>query len=200
MDVAFIGLGQMGSGMAGRLIDAGHRVTVWNRDRARSESFERRGARIADNPVDAARSGIVLSMLANDEALEAVSFGDSGLLAASRSLLHVSCSTVSVALTQRLTDAHARAGQRFVSAQVLGRPDVRRPGACRSSLPGPSPTWMKHNRCSMRSAPRRYGWERGRSWRQHRRRRLISELLRSSKRSASRSASPLHKASQQQDG
>jgi 3-hydroxyisobutyrate dehydrogenase-like beta-hydroxyacid dehydrogenase len=137
MDVAFIGLGQMGSGMAGRLIDAGHRVTVWNRDRSKSESFERRGARVADNPADAARSGIVLSMLANDDALEAVSFGATGLLAAGRALLHVSCSTVSVALTRRLTDAHAAAGQRFVSAQVLGRPDVAAVGRLSIIAAGP---------------------------------------------------------------
>ena len=137
MDVAFIGLGQMGSGMAGRLIDAGHRVTVWNRDRSKSEPFKRRGARIADNPADAARSGIVLSMLANDDALEAVSFGDSGLLAAAPRLLHVSCSTVSVALTQRLTDAHGKAGQRFVSAQVLGRPDVAAVGRLSIIAAGP---------------------------------------------------------------
>ena len=127
MDVAMVGLGQMGSGMAGRLIDAGHRVTVWNRDPAKAEPFTRRGASIAATPAEA-RSGAVMTMLANDEAVEAVVFGGAGTLAAGPGLLHVSCSTVSVALTQQLVEAHAAAGQRFVSAQVLGRPDVAAAG------------------------------------------------------------------------
>src|ERR1700760_2195926 len=113
MDVALIGLGQMGSGMAERLIAAGHNVTVWNRDRSKAAPLAARGARVAVTPADAAQSGIVLSMLANDTAVEAVVFGDQGVLAAGRNVLHVSCSTVSVALTDRLTEAHAKAGQRF---------------------------------------------------------------------------------------
>jgi len=139
MDVAFIGLGQMGSGMARQLMDAGHRVTVWNRDRSKTEPFAQRGARVADSPADAARAGIVLSMLADDSALEAVCFGDAGLLAAGPKLLHISCSTVSVALTERLTNAHEKAGQRFVSAQVLGRPDVAASGRLSIIAAGPTP-------------------------------------------------------------
>jgi 3-hydroxyisobutyrate dehydrogenase-like beta-hydroxyacid dehydrogenase len=128
MDVGFVGLGQMGQGMAGRLIDAGHRVTVWNRDRAKAAPFEQRGARVADRPADAARAGVVLTMVANDEALAAVCFDEGGLLSAGAGVLHISCSTVSVALTERLAAAHEEAGQRFASAQVLGRPDVAAAG------------------------------------------------------------------------
>ncbi|MGR6327557.1 NAD(P)-dependent oxidoreductase [Sphingomonas sp. XXL09] len=128
MDVAFIGLGQMGHGMAGRLIDAGHRVTVWNRDTGKAEPFGARGATVAANPADAARSGVAVTMLANDAALEAVCFGHDGLLSAGPGLLHIACSTVSVALTDRLAAAHREAGQGFVSAQVLGRPDVAAAG------------------------------------------------------------------------
>lgn len=128
MDVGFVGLGQMGSGMVRQLIEAGHRVTVWNRDRTKAEPFLERGASIAGSPSEAARAGIVLTMLANDEALEAVCFGDDGLLTAGPGILHVSCSTVSVSLTDRLAAAHGGASQRFVSAQVLGRPDVAAAG------------------------------------------------------------------------
>ena len=128
MDVGFLGLGQMGSGMAGQLIEAGHRVAVWNRDTGKTAPFERRGASVAASPAAAARTGIVMTMLANDDAVEAVAFGDAGILSAGDGILHVSCSTVSVALTERLAEAHARAGQRFVSAQVLGRPDVSAAG------------------------------------------------------------------------
>ena len=127
MEVGFVGLGQMGSPMVAQLIDAGHRLTVWNRDTAKTEPFLKRGASAA-RPADAAGSGIVITMLANDEALEAVSFGKGGLLAGGPGILHISCSTVSVALTEKLTEAHAEAGQRFVSAQVLGRPDIAASG------------------------------------------------------------------------
>lgn len=127
MDVAFIGLGQMGSGMARSLIAAGHTVTVWNRNVAKAEAIA--GAAVAAFPADAAqRQLVVISMLADDAAVEAVTFGKDGILSAGANVLHVSCSTVSVALTDRLTAAHRDAGQRFVSAQVLGRPDAAAAG------------------------------------------------------------------------
>jgi 3-hydroxyisobutyrate dehydrogenase-like beta-hydroxyacid dehydrogenase len=129
MEAGFVGLGQMGSGMAGRLVAAGHAVTVWNRDPAKAEPLVAQGARRAESPAAAARAGgIVFTMLANDAALEAVTQGAEGILAAGEGVLHVSCSTVSVALTERLEVAHRSAGQRFVSAQVLGRPDVAAAG------------------------------------------------------------------------
>lgn len=128
MDVAIIGLGQMGSGMADRLIAAGHHVTVWNRDHSKALPFAERGALIAESPAVAARRGIVLTMLANDSAVDAVCFGESGILEAGPNILHVACSTISVTLTERLATAHAKAGQRFLSAQVLGRPDVAAAG------------------------------------------------------------------------
>lgn len=137
MDVAMIGLGQMGSGMAGQLLEAGHNVTVWNRNRAKAPPFVERGATLADSPAEAARAGIVVTMLANDAALEAVVFGPEGLLGAGPGLLHVSCSTVSVVLTNRLAQAHAEAGQRFISAQVLGRPDVAAAGRLAVIAAGP---------------------------------------------------------------
>lgn len=128
MDVGFVGLGQMGSRMAGQLIASGHRLTVWNRDRTKAEALIKQGATLAESPAHAAASGVVFTMLANDEALEAVTFGKAGLLEAAPDTLHISCSTVSVELTARLTDAHTEVGQRFVSAQVLGRPDVAASG------------------------------------------------------------------------
>ncbi len=126
MDVGLIGLGQMGSGMARSLLAAGHAVTVWNRDPAKAEAIT--GATVAASPADAARGGIVVSMLADDAAVEAVTFGADGILTAGADVLHVSCSTVSVGLTVRLEAAHRAGGQRFVSAQVLGRPDAAAAG------------------------------------------------------------------------
>lgn len=118
----------MGSGMADNLLAAGHQVTVWNRDRAKADPFAERGAAIAANLAATGQAGTVMTMLADDAALEAVSFGEGGLLAAGPGMLHISSSTVSTDLTARLEAAHAAAGQRFVSAQVLGRPDVAAAG------------------------------------------------------------------------
>lgn len=128
MDAGFVGLGQMGQGMAQRLLEAGHRLTVWNRDSAKADALVERGAVRADTPAGAAKAGIVFTMLANDAALEAVTEGEGGILSGGEGVLHVSCSTVSVALTKRLTEAHRARGQRFVSAQVLGRPDAAAAG------------------------------------------------------------------------
>jgi 3-hydroxyisobutyrate dehydrogenase-like beta-hydroxyacid dehydrogenase len=139
MDVGFVGLGQMGAGMAGRLLEAGHRVAVWNRDPAKTAGLVAKGARHAISPADAAKSGIVITMLANDAALEAVTEGAGGLLSAGENVLHISCSTVSVALTERLTEAHAARGQRFVSAQVLGRPNVAAAGGLAIMTAGAEP-------------------------------------------------------------
>ncbi len=126
MDVAFIGLGNMGSAMARNLIRAGHKVTVYNRTRTRAEPLQALGAKIAATPSDAARSaGTLITMLADDYAVEEVMFAPGRALEALRpGGVHISMSTVSVALSRRLTEAHAEQQQHFVAAPVFGRPDV----------------------------------------------------------------------------
>jgi 3-hydroxyisobutyrate dehydrogenase-like beta-hydroxyacid dehydrogenase len=125
MDMGFIGLGNMGAAMAENLLTAGHSVTAHNRSRAKVDALVAVGARPAHTVAEACRGDAVISMLANDEAVEAVTFGDSGILSSLRpGAVHVSCSTISVDLAKRLTEAHAEAGQRFVSAPVFGRPEA----------------------------------------------------------------------------
>jgi len=125
MEVGLIGLGNMGSGMAKSLLHAGHRVTVYNRTRTRAEALTADGAIVAASVADACRPGAVLTMLADDAAVEAAVFANDGILASlSRGGIHVSCSTISVALSDRLAIEHSRAGQHFVSAPVFGRPDA----------------------------------------------------------------------------
>lgn len=125
MDAGFIGLGQMGSGIAKNLLLAGHRLIVYNRTASRTEPLRRQGARVAASVGDACASGVVLTMVADDPALESVVYGENGILAAlPPGGLHVSLSTISVALSDRLTADHARAGQEFVAAPVFGRPDA----------------------------------------------------------------------------
>lgn len=126
MKVGFIGLGNMGHAMARNLRAAGHELAVYNRTREKAETLRQQGARVADSPADAARGAeVVFSMLADDPSLEAVVFGGSGLLAGlGQGAIHVSSSTISVALSERLAEAHAKAGQRYVAAPVFGRPDA----------------------------------------------------------------------------
>jgi 3-hydroxyisobutyrate dehydrogenase-like beta-hydroxyacid dehydrogenase len=122
MDVGMIGLGQMGAGIARNLLKAGHRVRVWNRTRARCEPLLAAGAEAAASPADAAAGDAVVTMLADDAAVEAVLRGDGGLLAGRGGTIHVSMSTISVALAARLAAEHAAAGRRYVAAPVFGRP------------------------------------------------------------------------------
>jgi 3-hydroxyisobutyrate dehydrogenase-like beta-hydroxyacid dehydrogenase len=125
MDVGFIGLGQMGQGIALNLVKAGHRVIVYNRTRAKTEALASAGAEIAESPADACRGAVLITSLAGDEALEAVIFGDgNGLSALGQGAVHISMSTISVALSDRLTEAHRKAGQAYVAAPVFGRPEA----------------------------------------------------------------------------
>ena len=125
MDAGLIGLGNMGSGIAKSLLRAGHHLTVYNRTRSRAEALRSDGATVADSVADTCRVGIVLTMVADDAALESVTFGEGGILASlPRGGLHVSLSTISVALSDRLAAEHARAGQEFVAAPVFGRPEA----------------------------------------------------------------------------
>ncbi len=125
MRVGFIGLGGMGSGMAANLLKAGHALTVYNRTAAKAEALVGDGAALAKTPGEAARGDVVITMLADDAAVEAVVFGSYGVLAGLKpGAIHISMSTISVALAERLAAAHRGAGQGFVSAPVFGRPEA----------------------------------------------------------------------------
>ena len=129
MRIGFIGLGRMGSGMAANLLAAGHAVTVYNRTPGKAASLAEHGATVAAGLADACRGEAVITMLANDEAVAATVFGPDGILATlGKGAVHVSSSTISTALAERLTAAHAEAGQLFVAAPVLGRPDAAKAG------------------------------------------------------------------------
>jgi 3-hydroxyisobutyrate dehydrogenase-like beta-hydroxyacid dehydrogenase len=129
MKVGFIGLGHMGAGMAANLLKAGHEVVIYNRTPAKAEALVAQGASLAASVAEACRGPVVMTMLANDQAVEEIAFGDGGLLESlPRGALHVSSSTISVELAERLTAVHAAHGGRFVSANVFGRPDLAAAG------------------------------------------------------------------------
>jgi 3-hydroxyisobutyrate dehydrogenase-like beta-hydroxyacid dehydrogenase len=124
MQIGFIGLGHMGRGMASSLIRAGHDVTVYNRTRSRAEALAKEGAKIAESIADACRGEVVVSMLSDDIAVEETVLGDGGVVASLASnAIHISSSTISIDLSDRLLAEHSRAGQRYIAAPVLGRPD-----------------------------------------------------------------------------
>jgi 3-hydroxyisobutyrate dehydrogenase-like beta-hydroxyacid dehydrogenase len=115
----------MGAGMAANLVKAGHEVTVYNRSPEKTEPLAAQGAKVANTAGDACTGEAVFSMVADDKALEALAFGENGILAClPENAIHISASTISFALSERLTEAHAKAGQRFVAAPVFGRPEA----------------------------------------------------------------------------
>jgi len=125
MRIGFLGLGNMGRAMASNLIRAGHELVVYNRSRNAAEALAKEGARVADDPAKAAGQEIVLTMLADDTAVESVVFGAHGVLEGMQGGgLHVSMSTISPDLSRRLSAAHHERGQQYIAAPVFGRPDA----------------------------------------------------------------------------
>ena len=124
MRIGFIGLGNMGAAIAGNLVRAGHDVTVWNRTAGKAQPLVDAGAVEIDSPKGAASGrDIIFTMLADDQALDSVIAGENGLLAGLKAgALHVSLSTIAVAMADRIAATHRALGQHFLCAPVFGRP------------------------------------------------------------------------------
>jgi len=119
MKIGFIGLGAMGSAIAKNLAAAGHEVRAWNRSGGEVE-----GVTLLAAPAEAFQGDAVMTMLSDDAAIHSVILEPNLLAHASPGLVHVVSSTISVAFARELVAAHAKAGIGYVSAPVLGRPDV----------------------------------------------------------------------------
>ena len=125
MNVGLIGLGNMGLGIAHNLLRAGHRLTVYNRTRSKAEALASAGALVANSLTEACKSEVVMTMLADDAALEGAALGGGGIVdALANGGIHLSLSTISTALSRRLTQEHTRHGQIFLASPVFGRPDA----------------------------------------------------------------------------
>jgi len=126
MKVAFLGLGNMGHNMAHNLLKAGHELVVWNRTSGKAIELKNAGAREANTPAEASQTAeVVFTMLADDPAVEAVVLGTQGLInGLQKGAIHVSCSTISVALSRQMAEAHQQREQHYVSAPVFGRPEA----------------------------------------------------------------------------
>jgi 3-hydroxyisobutyrate dehydrogenase-like beta-hydroxyacid dehydrogenase len=123
--VGFIGLGNMGLPIARNLLKAGHELTVYNRTRSKAEALASAGAKLANSLAEACAAEVVMTMLADDPAFEQTTLGDGGILNILASGgVHLSLSTISTALSRRLTLAHTARGQSFIASPVFGRPEA----------------------------------------------------------------------------
>ena len=125
MEIAVLGMGRMGSALAVRLLDGGHQVTVWNRSKGKAGQVVSAGAREAASVTDAVRDAdVVITMLANDDAVRAVALGELRSSLGDQAI-YVNASTVSPALNSELSGAFPG---RFLAMPVLGSPDSVRVG------------------------------------------------------------------------
>ena len=128
MEIGFIGLGQMGKAIATNLIRGGHRLRVWNRSPQPTQELAALGATVAEEAADAARSEVLMTMLADDEAHRSVLIGAGVYDRAPRGLIHVNFATISVALARELTALASKRNLAYVAAPVFGRPEVAQSG------------------------------------------------------------------------
>lgn len=139
MKIGFIGLGAMGAAMAANLLKGGHELTIWNRSADKAAALAQAGARQAASPAEAAGGEAVITMLSDDLAAEQVVFGPGGIIEAMPpGAVHISMSTISVQLAERLTAAHAAHGSAYLSAPVFGRPAAAADGALSIVVAGPA--------------------------------------------------------------
>lgn len=124
-EVALLGLGIMGSGMASSLLDAGIPATVFNRTRSRAEPLRSRGARIAATPQEAAREAdVVISIVADDDASREIWLGEHGALSAMKpGSIAVESGTVTLNWIGELRTAAAGHGVDVLDAPVTGSRD-----------------------------------------------------------------------------
>lgn len=134
--IGFLGLGNMGRAMAGRLLAAGHEVVVWNRSPEAADELVASGAALAAGPAEALAAPISFSMLANDEAAESVLTADH--LRGDDGRVHVNMASISAAAADRLQLVHVQAGVGYVAAPVLGRPTVAEAGKLNIMAAGPA--------------------------------------------------------------
>ncbi len=134
--LGFLGVGNMGSAIAGRLVGAGHEVLVWNRSPEAAADLVAAGATRVDSPADALAAEVSFSMLANDEAAESVL--TAGNLGGAAGRIHVNMASISPAAADRLEEVHRAAGLYYVAAPVLGRPQVAAAGGLNILVAGPA--------------------------------------------------------------
>lgn len=133
MLIGLVGTGPMGLGIGKSLLrelaPQGHSITVYNRTAEKAAPLVEAGARLAKTPAQAAVGDVVLSIVADDAAVTALTFADDGILSGLKEgAVHVCMSTLTVDMAERLVAAHKAAGKHYVSAPVIGRPEAAAAG------------------------------------------------------------------------
>jgi 3-hydroxyisobutyrate dehydrogenase len=121
--IAFIGTGIMGAGMAHNLLEAGHSLTVWNRTAAKAQPLVEAGARWANSPAEAAAEvDVIISIVGDDEASREVWLGAAGVLSGQpkSNAIAIESTTISLGWVQELHQTLTRAGLRFIDCPVTG--------------------------------------------------------------------------------
>jgi 3-hydroxyisobutyrate dehydrogenase-like beta-hydroxyacid dehydrogenase len=142
MKIGFIGLGQMGRGMVTRLLAQGHQLTLWNRSHGAASLFQGR-AEIAATPVQALNAEVIISMLADDAAMDAVWIAPGLIRALPMTAVHLNMASVSPRMGRRLTALHGEHGSAYVSAPVFGRPAVAATGQLDIVAAGPAEAMVR---------------------------------------------------------
>lgn len=124
--IGFVGLGSMGLPMATNLIESGYKLRVYNRTAQKAQPLAQKGAEVANSPDEVVEpGGIVITSVANDQALEEVVLGENGILSKlGTDGIHLSMSTVSPVIAQKLAQLHQQQGSHYLGAPVFGRPDA----------------------------------------------------------------------------
>jgi len=129
LKIGVIGLGTMGRPIARRIALAGHEILAWNRTPGRAEGLPRESAVSVRSAAEACQAEIVLTILSDDTAVEAVLFDGGRMITAGMpGLIHVCMSTISDGLARRLAAAHESGGQSYVSAPLFGPPEAAAAG------------------------------------------------------------------------
>jgi 3-hydroxyisobutyrate dehydrogenase-like beta-hydroxyacid dehydrogenase len=137
MKVGFLGLGRMGQAMAGRVLGGDHDLVVYNRTREKCAELEKNGAKVAASTTEACKGReAVISMLTDDKALAEV-VRDGIVPGLAKGAIHIAMGTHSVAALRETEATHAAAGQVFVAAPVLGRPEAAAQGQVGVVAAGP---------------------------------------------------------------
>ncbi|GAB2783418.1 NAD(P)-dependent oxidoreductase [Rhabdobacter roseus] len=122
--IAFLGLGSLGTPIAGNLLKDGHTLTVWNRTSGKAQALLDQGAREASSALEAVTpGGVVVSVLADDAAVEEV-LSDEVLARLGEGSLHISMSTISASTARRLAERHEAHGVKYLAAPIFARPDA----------------------------------------------------------------------------
>jgi 3-hydroxyisobutyrate dehydrogenase-like beta-hydroxyacid dehydrogenase len=138
LKVGVIGLGTMGQPIARRIARAGHEILAWNRTPGRAEGLPADAAVAVRSAAEACQAEVVLTVLSDDAAVEAVMFDGGRLITTGMpGLIHVCMSTISDRLARRLAAAHEAAGQSYVSAPLFGPPEAAAAGRLLVAAGGP---------------------------------------------------------------